>query len=273
MNLNFLSPGWFTTMGTPLVAGRDFDSRDRVGGRERGDRQPKVRGEVFRRGEPHRAHHHRPGLRRGSIAARRDRRARRRRGLHQLARVAHAHAVLGTGARGRTRLERDPHLAHHCGRAEGAHAQRHRRHRRGASGPRALLPTARRVHRRITRAGTADRDALGFLWRACAVARGARPVRHHRVWRIAASGGAGHSHGARRLAAFGGAAGDVAHRLARARWNCARRRGELVGVAVRGCAAFRAAAHGPGDDRRRDAACCGVLAVAGRLPARRAAMD
>ena len=32
VNLNFLSPGWFTTMGTPLVAGRDFDSRDRVGG-------------------------------------------------------------------------------------------------------------------------------------------------------------------------------------------------------------------------------------------------
>ncbi len=32
VNLNFIGPGWFATMGTPVIAGRDFDSRDRVGG-------------------------------------------------------------------------------------------------------------------------------------------------------------------------------------------------------------------------------------------------
>jgi putative ABC transport system permease protein len=32
VNFNFISPGWFTTMGTTLIAGRDFDGRDRVGG-------------------------------------------------------------------------------------------------------------------------------------------------------------------------------------------------------------------------------------------------
>lgn len=31
VDLNYLSPGWFATLGTPLIAGRDFDSRDRVG--------------------------------------------------------------------------------------------------------------------------------------------------------------------------------------------------------------------------------------------------
>lgn len=30
VNMNYVSPGWFATMGTSLVAGRDFDSRDRV---------------------------------------------------------------------------------------------------------------------------------------------------------------------------------------------------------------------------------------------------
>jgi putative ABC transport system permease protein len=29
--MNLVSPGWFATMGTPLVAGRDFDKRDRAG--------------------------------------------------------------------------------------------------------------------------------------------------------------------------------------------------------------------------------------------------
>lgn len=32
VNFNFLSRGWFETMQTPVVAGRDFDARDRVGG-------------------------------------------------------------------------------------------------------------------------------------------------------------------------------------------------------------------------------------------------
>jgi putative ABC transport system permease protein len=32
VNFNFISPGWFATMGTTLIAGRDFDARDRVGG-------------------------------------------------------------------------------------------------------------------------------------------------------------------------------------------------------------------------------------------------
>ncbi len=30
-NVNMLTPGWFATYGTPLLAGRDFDARDRVG--------------------------------------------------------------------------------------------------------------------------------------------------------------------------------------------------------------------------------------------------
>ena len=29
--MNLVSPGWFATLGTPLVAGRDFDDRDRLG--------------------------------------------------------------------------------------------------------------------------------------------------------------------------------------------------------------------------------------------------
>lgn len=32
VNMNYLSPGWFATMRTPIIAGRDFDARDRVGG-------------------------------------------------------------------------------------------------------------------------------------------------------------------------------------------------------------------------------------------------
>ncbi|MEQ1693254.1 MAG: ABC transporter permease, partial [Gemmatimonas sp.] len=32
VNFNYLSPGWFETMGTRLIAGRDFDTRDRLGG-------------------------------------------------------------------------------------------------------------------------------------------------------------------------------------------------------------------------------------------------
>lgn len=32
VNYNYLSPGWFATMQTPIVAGRDFDARDRLGG-------------------------------------------------------------------------------------------------------------------------------------------------------------------------------------------------------------------------------------------------
>ncbi len=31
VDLNFITPGWFTTMGTRLLAGRDLDARDRVG--------------------------------------------------------------------------------------------------------------------------------------------------------------------------------------------------------------------------------------------------
>jgi predicted permease len=31
INLNFVTPGWFETYGTPLVSGRDFDARDRAG--------------------------------------------------------------------------------------------------------------------------------------------------------------------------------------------------------------------------------------------------
>lgn len=32
INLNYITPGWFKTMGTRIVAGRDFDARDRIGG-------------------------------------------------------------------------------------------------------------------------------------------------------------------------------------------------------------------------------------------------
>jgi predicted permease len=32
VNFNFTSPGWFEMMRTPMISGRDFDSRDRVGG-------------------------------------------------------------------------------------------------------------------------------------------------------------------------------------------------------------------------------------------------
>ncbi len=31
VDLNYLSPGWFETMGTPIITGRDFDARDREG--------------------------------------------------------------------------------------------------------------------------------------------------------------------------------------------------------------------------------------------------
>jgi predicted permease len=31
MNINFVTPGWFATYGTPILSGRDFDSRDRAG--------------------------------------------------------------------------------------------------------------------------------------------------------------------------------------------------------------------------------------------------
>ena len=31
MNINFVTPGWFATYATPILSGRDFDSRDRAG--------------------------------------------------------------------------------------------------------------------------------------------------------------------------------------------------------------------------------------------------
>ena len=178
-----VSPDWFKTYGTTMLAGRDFTASGQARRASRRDRQRGVRAQVHRRREPDR-----PPRARAARAERPESRARDRRlrGRCRVSLAARAGAADDVPA---VRAEPDAavvdvdqravgdRLAALLTRALGVGADRRERRRRDH------VPAARRSDRRGADAGAARGDAVGILRRAGAAAGGARALRRHVVRR------------------------------------------------------------------------------------------
>ena len=203
VNQNYVTPGWFATYGTPMIAGRDFTDRDTAGSpsvvivnetfaREI-HRKARARWAARSCDEPPRSSSGRPleivGVRqRCGISNRSASRCRRR-----------------CTVRSRRRRTSPPFLSVSVDRDErfavAADAKHRGRHRPARSRYRADLPAARRTGERRARAGTGRRDAVRILRRARAAARRDRALRRDVLRGQPPPYRDRHPHGARRGAA------------------------------------------------------------------------
>ena len=248
---NSATPGWFATMGTRLLAGRDFNERDRGGAPKVG-----IPNEAFVKkyvkGTPigQTIRYETRSERDGSG---RDRRGRPRCRLSGGARSHSPGAVPadGAGAWRGSSGQAEPQRSRRVRFTGAADTQRRRSHLARRSGCLADVPSSRRFHRWGARPRTPARDAVGILRRPRAPARGHRALRDDRLFGEPAQGGDWHSHGAWRTFRARrrhGAEEDCPPGLSGAR---RRRRSQLLGRTLCRHAALRPRRPRSADLRRR----------------------
>ena len=253
--LNSVSPGWFAMFGTPVIAGRELDDRDRPGSElvavvnEAFVRQfaggHNLVGEALRfggddeLGPPFKNRRPGPGLRRGHLL--RDSRGRATDRLPGLRAAGsrppelHTAGVVPPGRHGHGRARR----------AAGSRGDTG--HRAGGPRPEDQLPHDGRLRGRDGHAGAPGGGGSGTVRHARARPCRRGSLRRHGPCCRAPAGGDRGAHGARRVAGGRDAGGVEARGRARGDWDRAWRNLELLGVALRGGDAVRPRAARPGD--------------------------
>jgi predicted permease len=244
VNMNVVTPGWFATYGIALVAGRDFETRDRTGAVDVAIVNQAFVKKYFDR--PIARSRDADGSAIGRV-------------LRQPARPgepAPALQIVGVVKDSVYRSVREPappivyRPIMQIDGSRPSHQEYRRGHRQCGSGSLVEIPATCRPDQRVAGTGANRGDALGVLRSAGAAPRGDWPVRRHLLCGQPPADRDRHPDGPRRRRPRHRRPRAAAGRVARRRGDHRRGRDQPVGIAIRRIARVRPGTPRSGDLRR-----------------------